>query len=53
MRVRIRIRIRINPIWPSRICSIVEHDVSRSRGDATMTARHLAREIATFNRLRE
>jgi hypothetical protein len=30
-----------------RICSIVEQDVSRSRGEATMTARHRAREITT------
>jgi hypothetical protein len=35
----------------SRICSIVEQDVST--GDATMTARHRAREIATFRRFRE
>jgi hypothetical protein len=37
----------------SRICSIVEHEVSKSRVDATITARHRAREIATFSRLRE
>jgi hypothetical protein len=37
----------------SRICSIVEQDVSRRRGEATITARHRAREIATFSRLRE
>ena len=37
----------------SRICSIVEQDVSRSYGEAMMTARQRAREIATFNRLRE
>src|SRR5690349_14129508 len=35
------------------ICSIVEHDVSRSLGEATTTARHRAREIATFSRLRQ
>jgi hypothetical protein len=32
---------------------MVEHDVSKSLGDATMTARQRAREIATFSRLRE
>jgi hypothetical protein len=37
----------------SRICSIVEHDVSRSLGEATMTERQCAREIATLSRLRE
>ena len=37
----------------NRSCSIVEHDVSSSRGEATITARHRAREIATFSRLRE
>ena len=30
---------------------MVEHEVSSSRGEATMTARHCAREIATFSRL--
>ena len=39
--------------FTSRSCSIVEHEVSSSRGEATMTARHRAREIATFSRLRE
>jgi hypothetical protein len=32
---------------------MVEHEVSRSLGAPTITARHRAREIATFNRLRE
>jgi hypothetical protein len=39
--------------FTSRICSIVEQDVSRSLGEAAMTARHRAREIATFSRSRE
>jgi hypothetical protein len=37
----------------SRICSVVEQDVSRGCGEATLTATHRAREIATFSRLRE
>jgi hypothetical protein len=32
---------------------MVEHEVSRSLGEATITARHRAREIATFSLLRE
>jgi hypothetical protein len=37
----------------SRIFSIVEQDVSRSLGEATMIARHRTRDIATFSRSRE
>src|SRR5216684_1852760 len=39
--------------FTSRICSIVEHEVSRSLGDAMIAAKHRAREIATFSRFRE
>jgi hypothetical protein len=36
----------------SRICSTLEHGVSRSRGLAKITARQRARETATFKRFR-
>src|SRR4051812_46271386 len=39
--------------YASRICSIERQPISSSRGDATTYARHLARDTATFNRLRE
>ena len=39
--------------FASRICSIVRQLTSSSRGLATRYARHRAREIATFSRLRE
>ena len=37
----------------NRICSIVRARDSSRRGLATMQARHIARETATFSRLRE